>query len=42
MEAAELVCVEEGRQSGDEEWNELAHTPYEWCMWEWKRANVEE
>jgi len=39
MEAGGFECVEEGREKGGEEWNELAHTPYEWCVWRWK-ANV--
>lgn len=33
MEAANLECCEEGKEAGDETWNEVAHTPYEWCVW---------
>ncbi|KAK5174185.1 uncharacterized protein LTR77_001265 [Saxophila tyrrhenica] len=36
MEAAGLECAQEGRESGDDNWNELSHTPYEWCVWRWK------
>lgn len=36
MEAAGLECCEEGKEAGEENWNEVAHTPYEWCIWRWK------
>lgn len=37
-EAAGLECVEEGREdAGGEDWNEVASTPYEWCLWGWRR-----
>lgn len=36
MEAAGLECCEEGKAAGTEEWNEVSHTPYEWCIWRWK------
>lgn len=36
MEAAGLECCEEGKEIGEEEWNEVANTPYEWCVWQWK------
>lgn len=36
MEAAGLECSEEGKEEGEETWNEVAHTPYEWCIWRWK------
>lgn len=37
MEAAGLECCEEGKETGEEEWNEVANTPYEWCVWRWKK-----
>ena len=36
MEAGGLECIDEGREDGGEEWNEVANTPYEWCVWRWK------
>lgn len=36
MEAEGFECVDEGRETGTEDWNEVAHTPYEWCVWRWK------
>ena len=36
METAGLECCAEGKEAGDEKWNEIAHTPYEWCVWRWK------
>lgn len=39
MEAAGLECVKEGREQGDETWNEVAHTPYEWCVWKWRDSS---
>lgn len=35
MEAAGFKCIQEGREQGNEDWNEVAHTPYEWCIWAW-------
>lgn len=40
MEASGLECVDEGREESDESWNEIANTPYEWCVWAWKSAHV--
>lgn len=37
MEAAGLECCDEGKEVGEENWNEVAHTPYEWCIWRWKK-----
>lgn len=37
MESAGLECLEEGREEGSENWNEVANTPYEWCIWGWQR-----
>ncbi|KAI6891811.1 hypothetical protein KC318_g9487 [Hortaea werneckii] len=36
LEAAELTCVEEGREKVDESWEE--DEEYEWCVWGWKDA----
>lgn len=36
LEEADLECIEEGRESIDESWDE--DTPYEWCVWRWKDA----
>lgn len=36
MEAVGLECCDEGQEAGDDSWNEVAHTPYEWCVWRWK------
>jgi hypothetical protein len=36
METGGLECIDEGREEGREEWNEIASTPYEWCVWRWK------
>ena len=36
MEAAGLECCEEGKEDANEDWNEVADTPYEWCVWRWK------
>lgn len=36
MDAGGLECREEGREEGGDEWNEVANTPYEWCVWRWK------
>jgi predicted nicotinamide N-methyase len=36
MDDAGFECVEEGRETGNEDWNEVANTPYEWCVWKWK------
>ena len=36
MEASGLECVKEGREQSNEDWNEVAHTPYEWCVWKWR------
>lgn len=35
METNGFTCLEEGREEGDEKWNEVANTPYEWCVWAW-------
>lgn len=35
MESTGSKCLEEGREEGDEKWNEVANTPYEWCVWAW-------
>ena len=36
LEAGGLECIEEGQEEGDESWNEIFNTPYEWCVWSWK------
>ncbi|KAK3684686.1 hypothetical protein LTR37_020016 [Vermiconidia calcicola] len=36
MEGGGLECTQEGREKGDDDWNEVANTPYEWCVWHWK------
>lgn len=36
MEADGLGCVQEGRDMGKEEWNEVSGTEFEWCIWKWK------
>lgn len=36
MENQGFESVDEGRETGTEDWNEIAHTPYEWCVWRWK------
>lgn len=40
MEEAGLECYEEGREEGIEEWNEVANTPFEWCVWRWKHHDI--
>ena len=40
-ESAGLECVNEGREDGGkEDWNEVANTPYEWCVWAWQPERV--
>ena len=39
MEEGGLECFEEGREQADEHWNEVANTPYEWCVWRWKNGH---
>lgn len=39
MESHGLECLHEGREEADESWNEVANTPYEWCVWAWKQPN---
>ncbi|EMC98511.1 hypothetical protein BAUCODRAFT_32563 [Baudoinia panamericana UAMH 10762] len=34
LELAGLGCMQEGRESLHEEWDE--DTPYEWCVWRWR------
>jgi hypothetical protein len=29
-------CVQEGREMGRDEWNEVPGTEFEWCVWTWK------
>ena len=36
MAAGGLECTQEAREQGDEAWNEVANTPYEWCIWRWR------
>ena len=36
MENAGFECLQEGRVDGDDNWMEVANTPYEWCVWGWK------
>ena len=42
MEAGGLECIEEGREEGREEWNEVAGTNYEWCAWAWRGVSCDE
>ena len=41
MDAAGLECCEEGKEEADEIWNEVAHTPFEWCIWRWKSRRMD-
>lgn len=34
-----LECVQEGRQIGKDEWNEVPGTEFEWCVWKWKEES---
>jgi len=38
LEGAGLVCIQEGRESIDESWEE--DVPYEWCVWRWQDVAV--
>ena len=39
MGNAGFECLQEGRVDGDDDWMEVANTPYEWCVWGWKSGN---
>lgn len=37
LEKAGLTCMQEGRETIDQSWDE--DTPYEWCVWRWQAVN---
>ena len=36
MDANGFQCEQEGREMGQDEWNEVPGTQFEWCVWKWK------